>query len=117
MDLTYFSILNNHLEVQFVAVCNSSSFMLKNIGKCNGIDTSKYYRKIIGKLGLDFVIVATPTVMHAEIAKYAIQSNLRIFVEKPFALNVKQDQKIIELLKGEKLVNQIGYVYSDRCCR
>jgi len=90
MGLTYFSILNNHLEVQFVAVCNSSSFMLKKIGKCNGIDTFKYYCKIIGRSGLDFVIEATPTGMHAEIVKYAIQNNLHIFVQKPFAFNVKQ---------------------------
>jgi predicted dehydrogenase len=110
MGLTHFSILNNHPEVKFVAVCDSSSFMLKNIGKYTAVETFKDYRKMIDRSDLDFVIVATPTGMHAEIVKYAIQSNLHVFVEKPFALNVKQGQEIIELLKDKNLVNQIGYV-------
>ncbi len=110
MGLTHFSILNTHPDVQFVAVCDSSSFMLKNVGKYTGIETFKDYRKMIDRSGLDFVIVATPTGMHAEIVKYAIQSNLHIFVEKPFALNVHQGEELVGMLKGKKLVNQIGYV-------
>lgn len=110
MGLTHFSILNNHPEVQFVAVCDSSSFMLKNVGKYTGIETFKDYRKMIDESSLDFVIVATPTGMHAEIVKYAIQSNLHIFVEKPFVLNVRQGEELVGMLKGKKLVNQIGYV-------
>ena len=110
MGLTHFSILNNHPEVQFVAVCDSSSFMLKNIGKYTAVETFKDYRKMIEGSDLDFVIVATPTGMHAEIVKYAIQSNLHVFVEKPFALNVRQGEELVEMLKGKKLVNQIGYV-------
>jgi predicted dehydrogenase len=110
MGLTHFSILNNHPEVQFVAVCDSSSFMLKNIGKYSGIETFKDYHKMIDSLELDFVIVATPTGMHAEIVKYAIQNNVHIFVEKPFALNVQQGEELVGMLKGKKLVNQIGYV-------
>ena len=110
MGLTHFSILNNHPEVQFVAVCDSSSFMLKNIAKYTGLETFKDYRKMIDKSSLDFVIIATPTGMHAEIVKYAIQSNLHIFVEKPFALNVKQGKEIVDMLEGKRIVNQIGYV-------
>ena len=110
MGLTHFSILNSHPEVQFVAVCDSSSFMLKNIDKYIGIETFKDYRKMIDRSGLDFVIVATPTGTHAEIVKYAIQNNLHIFVEKPFALNVRQGEELVGILKGKKIVNQIGYV-------
>lgn len=111
MGLTHFSILNNHPEVQFVAVCDSSSFMLKNIGKYIGIETFKDYRKMIDRSGLDFVIVATPTGMHAEIVKYAIQNNLHIFVEKPFTLSVRQGKEVLYALAGKNLVNQVGYVY------
>ena len=110
MGLTHFSILNNHPEVQFVAVCDSSSFMLKNIGKYTSVKTFKDYRKMIDRSGLDFVIIATPTGMHAEIVKYAIQNNLHIFVEKPFALNVRQGEELVGMLNGKNLVNQIGYV-------
>jgi len=110
MGMTHFSILNNHPEVQFVAVCDSSSFMLKGVRKFTGIETFKDYRKMIDESSLDFVIIATPTGMHAENVKYAIQSNLHIFVEKPFAMNVKQGKALVEMLRGKNLVNQIGYV-------
>jgi len=110
MGLTHFSILNNHPEVQFMAVCDSSSFLLKNVGKYIGTDTFKDYREMIDKSALDFVIVSTPTHMHAEIIRYAIQNNLHVFVEKPFSLNTQQGHEIVEMLKGKQLVNQVGYV-------
>ena len=110
IGLTHFSILNNHPEVQFVAVCDSSSFMLKNVGKYTSVKTFKDYHKMIDRSDLDFVIIATPTGMHVEVVKYAIQSNLHVFVEKPFALNVRQGQELVGMLKGKNLVNQIGYV-------
>jgi predicted dehydrogenase len=110
MGLTHFSILNNHPEVQFVAVCDSSSFILKNVGKYSGIETFKDYRKMINKSSLDYVIVSTPTGMHAEIVKSAIENNLHTFVEKPFTLNVREGEELVGMLKGKNLVNQIGYV-------
>lgn len=110
MGLTHFSILNNHPEVQFVAIADSSSFMLKNIRDYMGLETFKDYRKMINKMDLDFVIVATPTIAHAENVKYSIENGLHVFVEKPFALNPEQGREILEMLKGRDLVNQVGYV-------
>jgi predicted dehydrogenase len=115
MGLTHFSILNNHPEVQFVALCDSSSFILKNVGKYTGIETFKDYCQAIDRSDLDFVIVATPTGMHAEVVRYALQNNLHVFVEKPFSLNVQQSQELVEMVRGKKIINQVGYVirFSD----
>jgi len=110
MGLTHFSILNNHPEAEFVAVCDSSAFLLKNVRKYMSLETYSDYRKMIDKMQLDFVIVATPTVTHAEIVKYAIRHDLHVFVEKPLALSTQQGREIVELLKGKNLVNQVGYV-------
>ncbi len=115
MGLTHFSILNNHPHVKFVAICDSSSFMLKNLGKHLKVKTFEDYRKMIDKMELDFVIIATPTILHAEAIKYAINNNVHIFVEKPFTLNPQEGREIMGLLKEKKLVNQVGYVirFSD----
>ncbi len=110
MGLTHLSILNNHPDVNFVAVCESSSFVRKNISKYMKIQTFKDYRKMIDNMELDFVIIATPTGMHAEIAKYAVRNNLHIFVEKPFTLDAKQGCEVVNMLQGRNLVNQVGYV-------
>jgi predicted dehydrogenase len=115
MGLTHYSILNNHPEVNFVAVCDSSSFMLKNLRKHIGIETFEDYRKMIDKMDLDFVIIATPTIYHAEAIKYAIENDVHIFVEKPFTLNPAEASEIVDMLKEKNLVNQVGYVirFSD----
>lgn len=41
MGLTHFSILNNHPDVEFVAVADSSSFMLGNICQYMGLKRSR----------------------------------------------------------------------------
>lgn len=110
MGLTHFSILNSHPAVQFVAVCDSSPFMLKNITKYMGLQTFKDYRKMIDKTELDFVIVATPTAAHAAPVKDAIQRGLHVFVEKPLSLRSHQGLEIVKMLQGKNLVNQVGYV-------
>ena len=110
MGLTHFSILNNHPEVNFVAVCDPSSFLMKNISKYADIETFQDYRKMIDRMDLDFVIVATPTGAHAENVRYAVEKGLHVFVEKPFSLNSTQGRELVNLVDGKDLVNQVGYV-------
>jgi len=110
MGLTHLSILRNHPKVNFVAICDSSSFVLRNVGKYIGIEAFKDYRKMIDEVDLDFVIVATPVRLHIEVVKYAVQNNLHVFVEKPFCLDAAQGSEIVNMVNGKNLVNQVGYV-------
>ena len=59
---------------------------------------------------LDFVVVATPTASHTGTVTLAIEKGLHVFVEKPFALDAEEGQRVLALLKGNSLVNQVGYV-------
>ena len=114
MGLTHFSILNNHPEVQFVAVCDSSSFMLKSISKVmagtKDIATYKDYEEMFRERKPDFAIIATPTAMHAEVAKCAVNHKIHVFVEKPLSLNPEQSRDMVDALKDANLVRQVGYV-------
>lgn len=110
MGLTHFSILNNHPEVRFVAVCDSSAFILKNISRYIKLETFSDYKRMFDNLDLDFVIIATPPAAHAETIKDAIEHDLNVFVEKPFVLSSQQGQQIVNMLNGRKIVNQVGYV-------
>lgn len=110
MGLTHFAILNNHPKVKFVAVCDSSSVMLKNVMKYTGIETFSDYKKMIDKMDLAFVLISTPTAAHAETVKYALKKNVHVFVEKPFTLNVEQGHDVLDALDGRRLINQVGYV-------
>ena len=110
MGLTHFSILNNHPEVKFVAVCDSSSFILQNVAKHMHLATFTDHRKMFGSTELDFAIIATPTALHADAVDNAIEKGFHVFVEKPFCLNPNQGQRLLDMVKGKNLVHQVGYV-------
>lgn len=110
MGLTHFSILNTHPNVDFVAVCDSSSFVLKNAAQYMGIETFTDCERMFRTMGLDFVVVATPTAMHADVAECAIANNAHVFVEKPLTLHPEQGRRLLQLLQGKVLVHQVGYV-------
>lgn len=110
MGLTHFSILNNHPDVEFVGVCDSSSFILRNAGNNLGVTTFKDYSKMIKETSPDFAVISTPTAMHAEAIHCCTQNGVHVFVEKPFSLGPDQGKAIVNGLNGSKLVNQVGYV-------
>lgn len=115
MGITHFSILNTHPSVRFVAICDASGYILKNMAKMTGIKTYDNYAKMIDTEKPDFVIVATPTGLHAAAVKYAVERGIHVFVEKPFAISPEQGEEVLALLEKNPVVNQVGYVvrYSD----
>ena len=115
MGLTHYSILNSHPDVEFVGVCDSSSFMLKNVASFIDVSIFNDYTEMIRETSPDFSIIAVPTVLHAEAIQCAIDNQVHVFVEKPFSLSPEQGKGILDSLDGTKLVNQVGYVcrFSD----
>ncbi len=115
MGLTHFSILAQQPKVDLVAVCDSSSFMLKNAAKYMNVDTFSDPETMLAERDLDFVVISTPTATHADAVTMAIDKGLHVFVEKPFALNAEQGHAVLRRLQTGPVVNQVGYVlrFSD----
>lgn len=109
MGVTHYSILNTHPDVQFVAVCDPSKFVLKNLKRYTSLKLFTDHRKMLDETDMDFVIVATPTGSHYEIVKAAIQRGLHMFVEKPFSLSAEEGEELVAMVEGKNLVNQVGY--------
>ena len=110
MGITHFSILNTHPSVNIAAVCDQSKTMLSVIKRDFGVATYIDYRQMIEDAGLDFVVISTPSDSHAEIISYALDHDLHIFVEKPFALTPQEGLDTLSHLNNKKLVTQVGYV-------
>ncbi len=109
MGMTHFSILNAHPNVDLVAVCDSSDFVLKNAARHMGVEAFKRFDKMIETMDLDFAIVATPTAMHAEAAACAIAHDAHVFVEKPLTLDPEQSEHLLTLARAKGVVHQVGY--------
>jgi len=109
MGISHCSIVNACSGASLVAVCDTSKIMLGVIDKYAGIPVYKDYRKMIDEAKPDALFVAVPTSMHVEIARYAMERKVHLFVEKPFCLSVSEGEELAGLAAKYRLVNQVGY--------
>lgn len=109
MGLSHVAIVGAHPKVELVAVCDTSSLVLDAFKKFTAVRTYGDYKEMIEKESLDFVLIATPTRFHYPMVKYALEKGLNVFCEKPFSLNSKEGQELVNLAKSNGLVNQVGY--------
>ncbi|MDJ0928069.1 MAG: Gfo/Idh/MocA family oxidoreductase [Gammaproteobacteria bacterium] len=110
MGITHYSILNNHPNVNIVAVCDASKMMLRVLGKYVDVATYTDFREMIDSDKLDAIVVSTPASSHAEIVRVGLDRGLHTFVEKPFTLTAADSREIVDRLDGQHVVNQVGYV-------
>ena len=111
MGLSHQSMINVHPQLKLVSVCDSSGYVLDVLSKYTGVKTYTDYKKMLSKEQLDCVFVATPSRYHAEIVAAALEANLHVFCEKPFALEPEVGYQLAETAERKKLVNQVGYHY------
>jgi scyllo-inositol 2-dehydrogenase (NADP+) len=111
MGLSHQSIANAHPNIQLAAVCDTSTYVLDVLSKYTGVKTYSDYKKMLAEEALDCVFVATPSRYHVEVVTAALERNLHVFCEKPFALNPAVGYQLADLAERKQLVNQVGYHY------
>jgi len=109
MGLSHCAILNAQPDVDLVCVSDKSKFLTWTLSKYGNHQCFDNYKKMIDTQKLDMVVVATPTKLHYDIVKYALEHDLHVFCEKPFCMNPKESRKLVELASSRGLVNQVGY--------
>jgi predicted dehydrogenase len=109
MGLSHFAIANAVPGSQVAAVCDTSRYVLSVLSKYADVQTFTSHEEMIDKARLDAVIVATPTSTHFEYAKYALERDVHLFVEKPLTLSPTDSRALSELAMARKRVNQVGF--------
>ena len=66
------------------------------------------YRQLAGKINA--VNICAPTILHHEIARFFLQNNAHVFVEKPITSTVAQAQELIDLAEQKNLKLQVGHI-------
>ncbi|MFC1462380.1 Gfo/Idh/MocA family protein [Verrucomicrobiota bacterium] len=84
--------------------------MARGIEKYVGARAYTDYEKMLDKEELDFLVVATPSMLHCRVARLAVEHDVHVFVEKPFSLDIEEGRSLAGALEGRNLVNQVGYV-------
>ena len=109
MGLSHLAIINALSDFEVAAICDSSTLVGSVIEKYSGLAYFDDYDAALAVPGLQAVVIATPTIAHAPMARKAIERGLHLFCEKPLTLSSAESEELGALAAAKGLVTQVGY--------
>jgi len=108
------SMGKNHLRVlnaipSFKLTCAADTNRENLSSACEPYPINQYsdYKKMTGEV--DAVMVSTPTIHHYEIARFFLEQNKHVMLEKPITNTVEQADKLIRLAEEKRLTLAVGF--------
>jgi predicted dehydrogenase len=95
-------------DVELAGVVDSDKKLAAELSGKYGVSYFADYREI--PVGLDGVIIASPTETHFEIARTFLEKDTNVFIEKPITSTVEQADELVRLAKDRNLVLQVGHL-------
>ncbi|MEM9243862.1 MAG: Gfo/Idh/MocA family oxidoreductase [Pseudomonadota bacterium] len=95
-------------DVDLVAVIDNDLNRAKEVAKKLGCATFDSYHQLLGKV--DAVSIATPTTFHFEVAKFCLENNIHVLVEKPITTTTHEADVLIQLAGTHNLILQVGHL-------
>ncbi|SEF72655.1 Predicted dehydrogenase [Bryocella elongata] len=111
MGLSHVSMIRVHPNVNLVAVCDTSGFLLDILSKYTGMKTYSDFEEMLRTESLDAVLIATPSRFHESMVRLALDRGIHVFCEKPFSLDAKTSAELAALAESKSLIGQVGYHY------
>src|SRR3954467_6280850 len=109
MGLSHQAIVNAHPDVDLVAMCDASGYVLGVLEKYTGVKAYSDYETMLDEARPDAVLIATPSRTHASMVRTALDRGLHVFCEKPFTLDARDAAELTALAESKGLVTQVGY--------
>lgn len=109
MGLSHLSMIKAHPDVDLVGVCDSTGYLLDVLAKYTGVRTYKDFVKMLDEAEPEAVIIATPTHLHANMVRAALERGVNVFCEKPLVIDPAEGRDLAALAVERGLVTQVGY--------
>ncbi|HKT57722.1 MAG TPA: Gfo/Idh/MocA family oxidoreductase [Microbacterium sp.] len=109
MGLSHLAMIKAHPDVNLVGVCDSTGYLLDLLSKYTGVTTYKDYAKMLDTARPQAVIIATPTHLHADMIRAAIERGVDVFCEKPLVIDPADSIVLTALAAQRGVVTQVGY--------
>ena len=93
---------------ELVAVVDTNTKRAREITAHSACEVLTNYQELVGKVNA--VSIATPTKTHFAIAKFCLENNIHVLLEKPMTTTVAEADALIKLATVNKLVLQIGHL-------
>ena len=92
-------------------LCDSSAETLSSLaGRFPSARLTARFEDLLEDDEIDAVVLATPVVTHAELARKALAAGKHVFVEKPMALTAAEAEELVELAEARGLVLMPGHL-------
>ncbi len=97
-------------DVDVVAVCDVYEKAMNEARAMTGGKANTFgdYRSLLASRDVDAVLIATPDHWHAQIAVDACNAGKAVYCEKPLTYSWQEGHKIIEAVRNNKTVLQVG---------
>ena len=95
-------------KFELVGVVDPSAAARQEVAREHGVAVFSDYRQLEGQA--EAAVVATPTILHHEVAAYLLSNQVHVLVEKPITTTVSQANALIELANKHRRVLQVGHV-------
>lgn len=95
-------------NVELVGVCDASFARAQTVADELGVPAIADYRELKGRV--DAVTIASTTRTHYEIAKFFLENNVHVNVEKPMTVTIEEAEDLVQLARAKNLKLQVGHV-------
>jgi UDP-N-acetyl-2-amino-2-deoxyglucuronate dehydrogenase len=90
-------------EAKLVAFCDTNPGVINEPASRNGAKTYSDYNQILADPNVDMVDIALPHFLHGKVALAAVKAKKHVICEKPFTLDLKEADAIIQTAKDNGL--------------
>jgi UDP-N-acetylglucosamine 3-dehydrogenase len=104
----YVRLVNNNPRTKLVALCDLNKEALKKYDYLN-VETFLDSDAFFNYKNMDGVIIVTIAKTHTNLIKKAFMNNLKVFVEKPYTLSLKDCEMLNKMENNNKLM--VGHTY------
>jgi predicted dehydrogenase len=96
---------------EVAAICDRSPAALEAGAKvCPGAKRTSSFEEVLADPGLNAVVLATPAVLHGDMAKAALEAGKHTYVEKPMCLNTTTAKLLVDLAESRNLRLMVGHL-------
>lgn len=95
-------------DARLVAVVDPVASAREQVATEVGAKPLADYRDLIGLA--DAAIIATPTVLHHQVARELLLSGIHVLVEKPITTTIAEADELVSLAERQQLVLQVGHI-------
>jgi UDP-2-acetamido-3-amino-2,3-dideoxy-glucuronate N-acetyltransferase len=75
-----------------------------------GVRVTGEWARVLDDPSIDACVVATPAVLHFDLARRALEGGKDVFVEKPLALTVKDVEILVDLAARQRRILMVGHL-------